>query len=125
MFRPGWLPALGPNRLIDQARLAARNYVNALPLADRVMVVRAGVLATPALLFESDRKKIQLAINQTQPGAASLDLPGALDFAQQSATSAGPASRRNCFHRRGSHPERRSRSPESAFEFPLHPDCRP
>jgi hypothetical protein len=79
-----WMAARsGPNRLIDQARLAARNYVNALPLADRVMVVRAGVLATPALLFESDRKKIQLAINQTQPGAASLDLPGALDFAQQ------------------------------------------
>jgi hypothetical protein len=79
-----WMAArLGPNRLIDQARLAARNYVNALPRADRVMVVRAGVLATPALLFESDRKKIQLAINQTQPGAASLNLQGALDFAQR------------------------------------------
>jgi len=79
-----WMAArLGPNRLIDQARLAARNYVNALPLADRVMVLRAGVLATPALLFESDRKKIQQAINQTQPGAASLNLQGALDFAQQ------------------------------------------
>src|ERR1700685_802073 len=79
-----WMAArFGPNRLIDQARLAARNYVNALPLADRVMVVRAGVLATPALLFESDRKKIQLAINQTQPGAASLNLPGALDFAER------------------------------------------
>jgi hypothetical protein len=79
-----WMAArLGPNRLIDQARLAARNYVNALPLADRVMVVRAGVLATPALLFESDRNKIQLAISQTQPGAASLNLQGALDFAQR------------------------------------------
>ena len=45
-----WMAArVGPNRLIDQARSAARNYVNALPLADRVMVVRAGVLATPAL----------------------------------------------------------------------------
>jgi hypothetical protein len=79
-----WMAArLGPNRLIDQARAAARNYVNALPLADRVMVVRAGVLATPALLFESDRKKIQLAIDQTQPGAASLNLQGALDFARR------------------------------------------
>ncbi len=79
-----WMAArFGPNRLIDQARSAARNYVNALPLADRVMVVRAGVLATPALLFESDRKKIQLAIDQTQPGAASLDLQGALDFARR------------------------------------------
>jgi hypothetical protein len=79
-----WMAArVGPNRLIDQARLAARNYVNALPLADRVMVVRAGVLATPALLFESDRKKIRLAIAQTQPGAASLNLAGALDFARR------------------------------------------
>jgi hypothetical protein len=79
-----WMAArLGPNRLIDQARTAARQYVNALPLADRVMIVRAGVLATPALLFESDRKKIQIAIDQTQPGAASLDLQGALDFARR------------------------------------------
>jgi hypothetical protein len=79
-----WMAArLGPNRLIDQARLAARSYVNALPLADRVMVVRAGVLATPALLFESDRKKIEGAIDQTQPGAASLNLQGALDFAER------------------------------------------
>jgi len=79
-----WMAArLGPNRLIDQARSAARAYVNALPLADRVMVVRAGVLATPALLFESDRNKIQVAIDQTQPGAASLNLQGALDFARR------------------------------------------
>jgi hypothetical protein len=79
-----WMAArLGPNRLIDQARSAARNYVNALPLADRVMLVRAGVLATPALLFEADRKKIQLAIDQTQPGAASLNLQSALDFARR------------------------------------------
>lgn len=79
-----WMAArLGPNRLIDQARLAARSYVNALPTADRVMIVRAGVLATPALLFESDRNKIRAAIDQTQPGAASLDLDGALDFAQR------------------------------------------
>jgi von Willebrand factor type A domain len=79
-----WMAArFGANRLIDQERLAARNYVDSLPPADRVMVLRAGVLATPALLFENDRKKIQLAINQTQPGAASLNLPGAIDFAQR------------------------------------------
>jgi hypothetical protein len=79
-----WMAArLGPNRLIDRARAAARAYVNSLPLADRVMVVRAGVLATPALLFESDRKKIELAIDRTQPGASSLNLQGALDFASR------------------------------------------
>jgi len=74
---------LGNVRLIDRARLAADNYVNALPSADRVMVVRADVLATPALLFESDRKKIHLAIDRTQPGVAPLNLQQALDFAAQ------------------------------------------
>lgn len=73
----------GQSRLIDRARVAADNYVNALPPADRVMVVRADVLATPALLFESDRKKIHQAIDQTQPGVAPLNLQEALDFATQ------------------------------------------
>ncbi len=57
--------------------------MNALPPSDRVMVVRADVLATPALLFESDRRKIHLAIDQTQPGVAPLNLQEALDFAAQ------------------------------------------
>src|ERR1700744_548267 len=79
-----WMAArVGQARLIDRARLAADNYVNALPAADRVMVVRADVLATPAVLFESDRKKIHLAIDQSQPGAAPLNLQQALDFASQ------------------------------------------
>ncbi len=79
-----WMAArFGQARLIDRARLAADNYVNALPPADRVMVVRADVLAMPALLFDSDRRKIHLAIDQTQPGAAPLNLQQALDFAAQ------------------------------------------
>jgi hypothetical protein len=79
-----WMSArLGQSRLIDRARLAADNYVNALPSSDRVMLVRAGVLAAPALLFESDRKKIHSAIDQTQPTAAPLNLQQALDFAAQ------------------------------------------
>src|SRR5271156_6819672 len=79
-----WMAArFGQSRLIDRARLAADNYVKSLPPADRVMVVRADVLATPALLFESDRRKIHLAIDQTQPGAAPLNLQEALDFSAQ------------------------------------------
>jgi hypothetical protein len=79
-----WMAARSGNaRLIDRARLAADNYVKALPAADRVLVLRADVLATPALLFESDRKKIHLAIDQTQPGAAPLNLQPALDYASQ------------------------------------------
>ena len=79
-----WMGARsGQTRLIEQARAAARNYVKLLPSSDRVMVVRADVLATPATLFESDRQKIQQAIDQTQPGAAALNIEEALDFAQQ------------------------------------------
>lgn len=73
----------GQSRLIDQARAAARNYVQQLPSSDRVMVVRADVLATPATRFESERLKIRQAIDQTQPGGAALDIGAALEFAQQ------------------------------------------
>src|ERR1700722_12508870 len=49
-----WMNArTGQSRLIDQARAAAQNYVKLLPSGDRVMVVRADALATPATLFES------------------------------------------------------------------------
>lgn len=79
-----WMAArTGQLRLIDQARAAARAYVRTLPSSDRVMVVRADVLATPATLFESDRQKVQQAIDQTQPGAAPLNIDQALDFARQ------------------------------------------
>jgi len=81
-----WMAArLGPGnnnvRLIDRARAAADNYVDALPVADRVMVLRADVVASPVLLFESDRKRIHRAIDQTQPGVAPLNLEEALNFA--------------------------------------------
>lgn len=79
-----WMNARsGQSRLIDQARAAAQNYVKALPASDRVMVVRADALATPATLFESDRRKIRQAIDQTQPGGAELNIASALEFAQQ------------------------------------------
>jgi von Willebrand factor type A domain len=79
-----WMNARsGQSRLIDQARAAAQNYVKLLPSSDRVMVVRADVLATPATLFESDRGKIRQAINQTQPGGSELNIGAALEFARQ------------------------------------------
>ena len=37
----------------------------------------------PATLFESDRAKIERAINATQPGASALNIEQAMDFAQQ------------------------------------------
>ena len=79
-----WMNArLGQSRLIDRARAAARNYIRLIPSSDRVMVVRADVLATPATLFESNRAKIQQAIDQTQPGAGTLNIQEAVNFAEQ------------------------------------------
>ena len=79
-----WMNArVGQNRLIDRARAAARNYIRVIPSSDRVMLVRADVLSTPATLFESDRAKIQQAIDQTQPSAGALNISEALDFAAE------------------------------------------
>lgn len=79
-----WMAArTRPARLIDQARSTARAYVQRLPASDRLMVLRADALATPATLFETDRAKIRQAIDQTQPGAAPLSIQNAIDFAEQ------------------------------------------
>jgi hypothetical protein len=69
--------------LMDQARAAARAYVRSLPARDRVMILRADTLATPATAFELNREIIDAAIQQSQPGAAALSLEPALAFAQR------------------------------------------
>ncbi|MDQ6705750.1 MAG: VWA domain-containing protein, partial [Acidobacteriota bacterium] len=80
-----WMAArAGQGRLIDQARAAAKAYLKSIPANDRVMLVRADALATPATPFESDRSKLERAIDQTHPGAAVLNVEQALAFAQQS-----------------------------------------
>ena len=80
-----WMSArAGQGRLIDQARAAAKAYLKSIPANDRVMLVRADALATPATPFESDRSKLDRAIDQTHPGAAVLNIEQALAFAQQS-----------------------------------------
>lgn len=79
-----WMSARsGQLRLIDQARAAARSYLKALPPDDRVMVVRADALATPVTQFESNRDVLRRAIDETQPGAAVLNIEQALAFATQ------------------------------------------
>jgi von Willebrand factor type A domain/Aerotolerance regulator N-terminal len=78
-----WMAARsGQQRLIDQARAAARHYISLLPNSDRVMVVRADALATPANFFESDRNEIRRAIDRTQASAGGLKLADAIQFAR-------------------------------------------
>lgn len=81
-----WMAARsGPNSepLINQAKAQALSYVKAIPSSDRVLVLYADALATPVTSFDSDRRKIEAAIKQAQPGNAALDLRQALDFAQR------------------------------------------
>ena len=46
------------------------------------MLVRADALATPATAFEPDHRKVEAAIEASQPGATALNLDQALAFAR-------------------------------------------
>ena len=70
-----------PGTLMDEARASARAYLKSLPSSDRVMLVRADALATPATAFESSRKTVEDAIRQSQAGASALNLEQAFQFA--------------------------------------------
>ena len=78
-----WMAARSGNRtLMDIGRERARQYLHALPGRDRVMLVRADALATPATAFEPDRRKLESAIQASQPGSTALNLDQALAFAR-------------------------------------------
>src|SRR6185312_5459180 len=82
-----WMGAALPNRpnatLMDLARASALGWLRAVPAADRVLVVRADALATPATAWETDRRAIGRAILDTQPGPTALNLSQSLQFAGQ------------------------------------------
>ncbi|MCU1335525.1 MAG: hypothetical protein JWO19_1106 [Bryobacterales bacterium] len=73
----------GQGILMDQAKANARAYLRSIPRRDRVMLVRADALATPATAFESSRGALESAIQQSQPGASALNLAQALEFADR------------------------------------------
>lgn len=74
---------VGQGILMDQAKANARAYLRSLPRRDRVMLVRADALATPATAFESSRGVLESAIQESQPGASTLNLAQALEFADR------------------------------------------
>jgi hypothetical protein len=82
-----WMGASLPNRpgatLMDLARASAVGWLRAVPSADRVLLVRADALATPATPWETDRRTIVRAILDSQPGATALNLSQSLQFASQ------------------------------------------
>ena len=78
-----WMAARTGNRTLMQvAQDRARRYLRALPADDRVMLVRADALATPATAFELDRRKVDNAILASEPGYTALNLDQALEFAR-------------------------------------------
>jgi hypothetical protein len=85
-----WMAARSGNRtLMELARQSARQYLRALPAGDRVMLVRADSLATPATAFESDHRIIDNSILASQPGSTALNLDQALAFARHVQSQTG------------------------------------
>ncbi|HEY1754694.1 MAG TPA: VWA domain-containing protein [Bryobacteraceae bacterium] len=82
-----WMGSAGTrargSTLMDEARDSARAYLHSLPRRDRVMLVRADALATPATAFESDFSVVEEAIRTSRPGSSALNLEQALEFAKQ------------------------------------------
>ena len=68
---------------MDVARANALGWLRAVPPTDRVLVVRADGLATPATAWETDHRKIARAILESQPGATALNLSQNLEFARE------------------------------------------
>lgn len=88
-----WMGSLtAQGSLLDQAKANAIAYANALPRRDRVMLVRADAVATPATQFELDRGAFTRAVGQSQAGASALNLSRAFEFAEraQSLQSGAP-----------------------------------
>src|SRR5262249_40369696 len=66
-----WMAARSGNRtLMDVAKDRARAYLRAVPGRDRVMLVRADALTTPATAFEPDHRVVDRAIlaSEARPG---------------------------------------------------------
>jgi Aerotolerance regulator N-terminal len=82
-------PASATRSLMEMARQKARAYVRAVPPRDRIMLLRADALTTPATAFEPDRGKLLEAIAASRPGATALNLQQALAFARRIQAQSG------------------------------------
>jgi hypothetical protein len=107
-----WMAARSGNRtLMDTARQIAREYLRAVPARDRVMLVRADALATPATSFEPDHKKVEAAIQASQPGSTALNLDQALAFARHAQSQDGRTAGEIAFVGTGRTAEREAGAP--------------
>ena len=74
----------GRATLMQLAQRRALDYVRAVPPEDRIMLVRADEIATPATPFTRDRQEIEAAIRASVAGSAGLNLPAAIELARSS-----------------------------------------
>ena len=69
---------------MEAARRRALDYLRAIPAGDRVLLIRAEGLPTPATAFTEDRRELREAIESTQAGWTALNLDAALELARTS-----------------------------------------
>ena len=82
-----WMRAAVPGRpganVMDVARANAISWLRAVPDSDRVLLIRADALATPATAWETNHVAVAKAILETKPGATAINLDQSLAFARQ------------------------------------------
>lgn len=79
----------GEGTLLDREKELARQYLVGLVPSDRVMVVRADSLATPATAFTSDHAALERAVSECISGFSALNIEQALGFATQALRGSG------------------------------------
>lgn len=79
----------GSTRVIDREKNLASSYIATLPPRDRVMIVLADALATPATPFTADRVQLGQALHSAAPGWSALNIDQALAYAQQAQNWSG------------------------------------
>ena len=75
--------------LMDAARASAIAWLRAVPASDRVLLIRADALSTPATSWESNHVAVARAILDSRPGATALNLNQSLAFAEELQKQAG------------------------------------
>jgi len=79
-----WMAArVAQGTLLDQARTGALAWLRSLPSGDRVLVLYADALATPATAFADDRKAAREAVIRAHAGPSALRLRDAVEAAQR------------------------------------------
>jgi hypothetical protein len=74
----------GNGAWMEAARQRAIDYLRAIPSGDRVLLIRAEGLPTPATAFTEDHAELRDAIEETQAGWTALNLDAALELARTS-----------------------------------------